>query len=104
MRYIVIENNKNEEKGCETVANIDTVIGMNVISSRNRRSGKRSALDEQQVLHEISTMIEAAREKLDDVIIRYDARDKDTAELDRAADALDNAVDSIDEVLSAYED
>ena len=60
-----------------------TVIGINAGTPGNSRSVKESALDEQKELREIFTKIEEDREKLDDLVIRYDAREKDTAELDK---------------------
>ena len=45
----------------------------------------------------------AAGERLDDLIVRYDARDEGTTELDEAADALFDAADILQDVLDEYD-
>jgi len=46
-------------------------------------------------------MIEKARERLDDLMIRYDARDEDTSEPEKTVDALDEAADSLEDALGS---
>ena len=80
------------------------MIGINAGSSGTNSGNHRSAPNERKELSEIMGIIEAARERLDDIIIRYDARGKDTTELDKAEDALNEAFDALDEAADSLED
>ena len=82
--------------------NIGTVVGINA-SSGYDGGNKPSGPDEKKELREIIAMIGAARDRLGDLIVRYDARDEDTTELDEAADALFDAADILQDVLDEYD-
>ena len=83
---------------------IGTIIGINAGVSGYEGSEYESDMDEKKELRELIAMIETARERLDDLMIRYDARDEDTMELEKAVDALEDAVDSIEAVLDEYDE
>ena len=78
---------------------VNTMIGIKAGQSVYDSARKTSAPDAQKELREIMGMIEAARERLDDLMIWYDARDEDTTELEKAVDALDEAADSLEDAL-----
>ncbi len=78
---------------------VGTIIGINAGPSIFDSTNKMSNMDEKKELREIMGMIETARERLDDLIIRYDSRDEDTTELEKSVDALDNAFDSLEDAL-----
>ena len=75
-----------------------TIIGIQAGSSLFDHKKKTSVPDEKKEIREIRKMIEAAHERLDDLVIRYDAREKDTTELEKAMDALDEAADCLEEL------
>ena len=83
---------------------VDTVIGINAGPTGYDGSSIRSDADDKKELGEIIRMIEAAGERLDDLIIRYEAQGEDTSYLDEAADALSDAVDSLDEELDTSDE
>ena len=75
-----------------------TIIGIQAGSSIFDNKKKTSVSDEKKEICEIRKLIEAAYERLDDLVIRYDAREKDTTELEKAMDALDEAADCLEEL------
>ena len=87
-----------------TVFNIGTVIGINASSSGYDGENNPSVPDEKKELLEIITMIENARDRLGDLLVRYDAREDDTTELDEAVDALFDATDILQDVLDEYDE
>ena len=57
-------------------------------------------MNEKREIREIIAMIASARERLEDLISRYDGQDGDVTELDEAADALSDAVEILEDAWS----